>query len=247
MRELRQHLVRWIRQKVDEAGARGTVVGLSGGVDSAVVAGLCREAVGDRALAVVMPIHSLPEDVDHALLVSEAFGIETIVLPLDRLHDCFIEGLPPGMRPRDSHSLAVANVKPRLRMAALYYYANALNYLVVGTSNRAELTVGYFTKFGDGAADILPLANLLKREVRDLAVEMGVPSAVIDKAPSAGLWEGQTDEAEMGLAYRDIDRYLATGEGESWVIAKIETLRARSQHKRERPPMAPVEEIRVTR
>ena len=105
----------------------------------------------------------------------------------------------------------VANVKPRLRMATLYFVANSLNYLVAGTGNRAELTIGYFTKYGDGGVDVLPIGDLLKSEVRALARELGVPQPILDKAPSAGLWLGQTDEEEMGFTYAELERYLTGG------------------------------------
>ena len=128
----------------------------------------------------------------------------------------------------------LANIKPRLRMSALYFLANSLNYLVVGTGNRSELTVGYFTKQGDGAVDLLPLGRLLKSEVRALARELDVPAAIIDKAPSAGLWAGQTDEEEMGFSYADLERYLTDGpDGVSPALAmRIERLVRTSEHKR---------------
>jgi NAD+ synthase len=105
-------------------------------------------------------------------------------------------------------SLATANLKPRLRMATLYYYANKLNYLVIGTGNRSELAMGYFTKYGDGGVDLLPLGNLLKTKVRELAKELKVPQEIIDRPPSAGLWHGQTDEGEMGISYAELDNIL---------------------------------------
>jgi NAD+ synthase len=124
-------------------------------------------------------------------------------------------------------------------MATLYYVANSLNYLVAGTGNRSELTIGYFTKHGDGGADVLPIGHLLKSRVRTLAQELGVPKAIIDKPPSAGLWLGQTDEAEMGFSYADLERYLADGpEGVSPALAlRLERLIRATEHKRSLPPM----------
>ncbi|MDA8215991.1 MAG: NAD(+) synthase [Dehalococcoidales bacterium] len=243
MEKLRQRLVNWIADRVRESGAEGTVVGLSGGVDSAVVAALCRQAVGDRCLALIMPIASLPEDIEHARLVAGHFGIEARVLPLEGAYGALLDDLCAGLARPEARPLARANLKPRLRMVALYYCANALNYLVVGTSNRSELAMGYFTKFGDGAADILPIAGLVKSQVCELAVYLGVPQPIIDKPPSAGLWVGQTDEAEMGLTYAEIDRYLLHGEADPGVACKIEGRIARSQHKLQRPPIAPVEDL----
>jgi len=133
--------------------------------------------------------------------------------------------------------LADANLKPRLRMVTLYYYANLLDYMVLGTGNRAEFTLGYFTKWGDGAADAFPLADLLKHEVWDLARELGVPDAVVDRAPSAGLWSGQTDEEELGLRYEQVDRYLSEGtSGDAGVDAEIERRYRASRHKVGSPP-----------
>src|SRR5690606_5628013 len=107
--------------------------------------------------------------------------------------------------------MAVANLKPRLRMTTVYYVANTRNYLVAGTGNRSELTIGYFTKYGDGGVDLLPIGRLLKAEVRELARELGIPERIITKAPSAGLWAGQTDEGEMGFTYAELERYLSEG------------------------------------
>ncbi len=243
MERLRQRLVGWIKAKVEEVGAAGTVVGLSGGIDSAVAAALCREAVGDRALALVMPINSQALDAEHASLVARRFDLRITVVPLDSAYEAFVASMPSPLGREEARSLALANVKPRLRMLTLYFFANALGYLVVGTSNRAELAVGYFTKYGDGAADILPLGGLAKCHVRALAQHLGVPGPIIDKPPSAGLWPGQTDEGEMGLTYEEIDRYLLTNEATPEVAARIEAKRRQSQHKRERPPIAPVEDL----
>ena len=241
MEKLRKGLVSWIDAQVRSAGAAGTVVGLSGGIDSAVVAALCHEALGARALALIMPINSVAQDVEDAMLVARHFGLRTAVVPLEQAYEAFLRAMPAGLGERGPLALAQANVKPRLRMTALYYHANALNYLVVGTSNRSELTIGYFTKYGDGAADILPLAGLVKRQVRQLAVHLGVPQRVVDKPPSAGLWSGQTDEEEIGLTYEQIDRYLLTGEAEPEVGEQIEARLRQTRHKRERPPSAPVD------
>ncbi len=135
-----------------------------------------------------------------------------------------------------------ANVKPRLRMSALYFIANSLNYLVVGTGNRSELTLGYFTKYGDGGVDLLPIGGLLKSEVRALGRELGVPDRVIDKPPTAGLWVGQTDEAEMGFSYDTLEAYVTKGPSavDKAVAERIERLRKVSDHKRALPPVGPV-------
>jgi NAD+ synthase len=127
-------------------------------------------------------------------------------------------------------------------MASLYFLANSLNYLVAGTGNRSEIALGYFTKYGDGGVDVLPIGGLLKTEVRALAVELGVPQCVITKAPTAGLWVGQTDEAEMGFSYEMLDAYLARGAGAvpAKVAGRIDRLQRNSDHKRAVPPIAPI-------
>jgi NAD+ synthase len=125
----------------------------------------------------------------------------------------------------------------RLRMLTLYYHANLMNYLVVGSSNKSELAVGYFTKWGDGGVDIMPLGNLVKQQIIELAEQLAIPRPIIDKPPSAGLWDGQTDEAEMGLTYKELDRFLTIGRAEPETKLKIQILMARSNHKRCLPPV----------
>jgi NAD+ synthase len=121
-------------------------------------------------------------------------------------------------------------------MITLYYTAQKLNYLVAGSSNRCEVTIGYFTKYGDGGVDIMPLGNLTKGEVRELAAYLDVPRAIIDKPPSAGLWAGQTDEEEMGISYEILDGYIQTGDAPEDTKNRIESLKAASEHKRSLPP-----------
>jgi NAD+ synthase len=140
---------------------------------------------------------------------------------------------PPAAR------LVLANIKPRLRMTTLYFLASSLNYLVVGTSNRSELAIGLYTKYGDGGSDLLPIGHLVKSEVRALARELSIPSPIIERTPSAGLWTGQTDEDDMGFSYGDLERYLDEGpQGVSPALAmRIERLTRSSEHKRQLPPM----------
>ena len=257
---LRQKLVAWIREQVEGARMRGVIFGLSGGVDSAVVCALAAEAIGaQRCLGVIMPADSISEDAQLAREVAAQFGVKAIEVELSdtvsalrtKLHanveaaraaahgvgTGVTETSPAGGAPQEK--LAQANLKPRLRMVSLYFYANLLDYMVVGTGNKAEFTLGYFTKWGDGAADMFPLAELLKHEVWALARELGVPAAIVERAPSAGLWSGQTDEEEMGLRYKDIDRYLAKGtSGDATVDAEIERRNRNSRHKVASPPTA---------
>ena len=227
----------WIRKRVEEAGAEGVVLGISGGIDSSVTAVLAKRGLGDGVLGVIMPCHSDPTGEKHARLVAAKFGIETEYVDLTPVFDRLLEALPPGDR------MAVANLKPRLRMAVLYYFANSRNYLVIGTGNKSEIMVGYTTKYGDSGADILPLGSLLKKQVRELARELGIPQEIIAKPPSAGLWEGQTDEGEMGISYDELDSILVAiesgdvSECDQESLARVRALMAASQHKRDPIPI----------
>jgi NAD+ synthase len=213
-------------------------VGLSGGLDSSVAAVLCRRAFPEAMLAITMPCHSNQEDLEHAQLLADQFSIPTRTVTLDSTYDTLLKVLPDDRVAVEVSRLAQANLKARLRMLTLYYFANQLNYLVVGSGNRDELVLGYFTKYGDGGVDIQPLGNLLKGQVRELARSLGIPRPIIDKPPSAGLWEGQTDEGELGLSYDQIDRYLASGEASAAVKKRLESMIAASRHKRQAPPVA---------
>jgi NAD+ synthase len=237
--DVAERIVAWLCERLAAAGAEGFALGLSGGVDSATTAGLAVRAAGsERVLAALMPCHSQPEDARLAALVSETFGIPTAAVDLGDAYDVLVTALP-----RSDHPLAAPNVKPRLRMIALYYLAQTNNYLVLGSGNKTELEVGYFTKFGDGAVDLLPLGDLYKTRVWELARELGVPSEVIERPPSAGLWPGQTDEGEMGITYRELDRVLVaidardTSGIQPEVLEKVEGMIARSAHKRAMPPV----------
>jgi NAD+ synthase len=235
--QLADKLVAWIREKV-AAGGKGGVVGLSGGLDSSVVAVLCRRAFPRATLAAIMPCHSLEEDLEHAQLLAGQFSIPTKTVTLDSIYDTLLKTLPDDNVNALASRLAKANLKARLRMLTLYYFANKLNYMVVGSSNRDELILGYFTKYGDGGVDIQPLGSLLKGQIRELAEFLGIPQPIIDKPPSAGLWEGQTDEGELGLSYDQIDHYLASGEASAALRKRLESMIASSQHKRQPPPVA---------
>jgi NAD+ synthase len=237
--KLAHYISEWIKEKVEEAGAEGVVLGLSGGVDSSLTAALAKKAMGDKVLGLLMPCHSDPTDLEHAKLLATKFDIETEYMDLGPVFDSLMASLPRGS------DMAVANLKPRLRMAILYYFANNHNYLVAGTGNKSELTVGYFTKYGDGGADILPLGDLLKYQVRELARELGVPEEIIAKPPSAGLWAGQTDEGEMGITYDELDRTISAidlhrNSGEKGdirgcdeaTLEQVKAMMAASEHKR---------------
>ena len=170
-------------------------------------------------------------------MVANKFSISNKVVVLDTALDAFLKVLPDDGIDTAVRRLAQANLRPRLRMLTLYYIANQLKYAVAGAGNRSELSVGYFTKYGDGGADILPLGNLVKGQVRKMASFLDIPQQIIDKPPSAGLWEGQTDEDELGLSYEELDRYLNSGEAPDGVRRKIESMIAASEHKRQPPPV----------
>jgi len=233
----------WVADQVQKAGARGAMVNISGGLDSAVVGALCARTLPGRTAGLVLPCYSLQEDIEHAREVAERFGIPLQLIDLGPVHDLLLAGCDRAFASLTGEEapplMAVtANVKARLRMVTLYYFANRLNYLAVGTGNQSELTVGYFTKYGDGGVDVQPIGGLVKEEVRELARYLGVPRAIIDKPPSAGLWPGQTDEGELGLTYAELDTYIRTAEAPVATSRRIETLKERSAHKRALPPVA---------
>ncbi len=239
MKALVEKLISWIQEQVRLAGCEGVVVGLSGGLDSSVTAVLCKKAFPDNSLGVIMPCHGNPRDIKDARLIAKKFDIDSRTVVLDEVFDLFLSKLPNTVDDSNSprKEMTVANLKPRLRMITLYYLANCLNYLVVGTGNKSEIVVGYFTKYGDGGVDILPLGNLLKTQVRQLAKELGIPDEIIAKPPSAGLWRGQTDEEELGVTYEELDQYLLTGKASREIKDKIDRLIKASIHKRQMPPV----------
>jgi len=230
------HLVEWLREKGRQAGALGGVFGVSGGVDSALVLALCKKAWPETALGLVLPCHSLEEDVEDAIMVLRHFSCDFRLVDLSTTYDTLLRSVK-DTEGQGKH-MALANLKPRLRMITLYYYANLLNYIVVGTGNKAEIYVGYFTKYGDGGVDILPLGDLTKGEVKEMALYLGVPERIVSRIPSAGLWRGQTDEGEMGISYSDLDAYLRGEKVDPKVMEKIERLHRATEHKRNTPPVA---------
>ena len=202
---VRRELVSFIRGFFRAAGARGLVVGVSGGVDSATTLALAVDAVGaDRVLALIMPDTRVTpeEDVRDALEVVKAFGVEHVKLEIDAIVDAFVRVAG------EASKKTVGNLRARVRMALLYYHANERNLLVTGTGDRSELSIGYFTKYGDGGVDFLPIGVLYKTQVRRLAVELGVPRRIAEKPSSPRLWEGHMAEEELGVSYVDVDTVL---------------------------------------
>lgn len=244
-------IARWMRQQLAEAGAHGFVVGLSGGVDSAAVARLAQLAAPGAVIAALLPCHSDPRDEKDARALAAQFSWMTVRVDLSAAYDALVAEAQPALQTLPEHvrnvapadplrgRVPLANMKPRLRMTVLYFLANSVNYLVAGTGNRSEIAIGYFTKYGDGGVDLLPIGHLLKSEVRALARELGVPDAIVDRTPSAGLWLGQIDEEEMGFTYADLERYLEEGpQAVSPALAmRMERLIRAGAHKSRVPPI----------
>lgn len=242
---LAEAVARWMREQVAAANARGLVVGLSGDLNSAVVARLAQLASPSAALGVIFPCHDHPEDERDAELVANHFTLATARVDLSSAYDALVRdvqaaayGRPNVPRapapPPDPAGSRVphANLLPRLRMTALYFFANSLTYLVAGTGNRSDLAIGAFTKHGEGAADLLPLGHLVQRDVRLLARELDVPAPILDRPPAPGRWR---EGAATGFSYADLDRYLEQGPQAvaPAVAMQIERLARASEHKRQ--------------
>ena len=188
-----------------EAKSSGIVVGLSGGIDSTLAAYLACEALGsDKVFGIVMPSVTTPtEDNIHGIEIAKILGINYTQIAIDSILNEYL-----SVTGLDENTLAVGNLKARIRMSIIYYYANAKNYLVSGTGNKSEILIGYFTKHGDGACDMEPIGDLYKTDVYELARHMEVPTEIIEKPPRAGLWNNQTDEDEISMDYDTLDRIL---------------------------------------
>ena len=228
--------IEFIRDTIKSAGVNGIVYGNSGGKDSTLVGILCKMACDDT-LGIIMPCGSKQNygtDKTDAEKIAEQFLIESRVVDLSEVKINFIMAMGENTRLNDS---ALANISPRLRMTVLYAIAANENRLVAGTGNRSESYMGYFTKWGDGAYDFNPIADLTVTEIYEYLNYLGVPDSIIKKAPSAGLFEGQTDEDEMGVTYKTIDKFLldttSTIDENDRII--IEKFHAASEHKRKLP------------
>ncbi len=223
-----------IRQSLWASGAGGVVIGISGGVDSAVAAALAAKAIGpEKVIGVSMPaVSNTPADHADAEELCRKFGITLLTVPLDRIVETTFSQPELVNTP-----ILRGNFTARIRMAVLYNIAASKGYLVCGTSNKTEYLIGYSTKWGDSAADIQPLLHLLKKDVYTVARELEIPDAILTKAPSAGFWEGQSDEGELGLTYADVDAALLQLEAhnfvpESQIEETVLELMKNSQHKR---------------
>ena len=241
-----EQIVEWLRQKVKEANCNGLVVGVSGGIDSAVVAYLIKKAFPKNSIGVIMSIKSNPKDREDAFKVINGCNIDYIDLDLTCEQNMILDQVTSKLKEKNIYKennlkMTDANLRARVRMSTVYTVANNLGYLVVGTDNAAEIHTGYFTKYGDGGVDLIPLANLTKREVYEWAKVLGVSDDVINKAPSAGLWEGQTDEIEMGTTYDMIDAVLEgrleeVPKKDQDIIARLHRISEHKRHTAQAPP-----------
>ena len=229
-----ENRVAFIKDLMTSSGAKGILYGNSGGKDSALVGILCK-AAWDDTQGVIMPCASrrnFGEDREDGLAVAEQFGIKTRTVDLTAMKELAMETLKGQCVLTDA---AAANLAPRLRMMTLYAIAASEGRLVAGTGNRSEAYMGYYTKWGDGAYDFNPIADLTATEVLEFLRWLKAPAHIVEKAPSAGLFEGQTDEKEMGVTYAAIDKFLTTGQGEEQDLAVIRRYHQGSEHKRRCP------------
>ena len=258
----------FIRSRVDEAGAGGVVFGLSGGIDSAVVAHLSARALGaGRCLALIMPNERFTPDSEtgDGRLVAERLGIRSRIVPIGGISDAAVGAAGGGARGRgaEAERMAVGNLNARLRAALLYYEAQLNGYLVAGTDDRSEYLIGYFTKYGDGASDLLPIADLYKTQVQRLGRHLGVPAHIVEKPPSPHLWKGHDAAGELGVGYAEVDAILARStRGMGTVVdeemagggagpagagggaaGRVASLNRASAHKRAMPPIARLRDI----
>ena len=235
----------WIKYQATKANRKGVVLGLSGGVDCSVVARLCQLS-GVKTHLILMPYgDSMKESSKRAMELIEQYGFEYHIVDIKPVVDTMINNLNMILGDDDTnhqnYNLATINLRPRVRMATLYAYAQAKGYFVVGTSNLSEYVTGYFTKFGDNAYDINPIGNFTKKEVYILAKYLKLPTSIISAKPSAELWEGQTDEEELGLKYDDIDRYIIYGTTNNPnVDKKIQQRIDFTDHKRNQTAIYPI-------
>ena len=204
LKEVHNELVEFLRESFEKAGFSKAVLGLSGGIDSALVAYLLRDALGkENVLAIMMPYKSSnPDSLNHAKLVVEDLGINSKTIEITDMIDAYFKN------EKEASSLRMGNKMARERMSILFDYSSKENALVVGTSNKTEIYLGYSTQFGDSACALNPIGDLYKTNIWDLSRYLKIPNELIEKKPSADLWEGQTDEQEMGLTYKEADQVL---------------------------------------
>ncbi|CRX36849.1 / nadE / putative NH(3)-dependent NAD(+) synthetase /:337939 Reverse [Candidatus Hepatoplasma crinochetorum] len=220
----------WIKNETERAHANGVCIAISGGIDSAVCAGLAKLAFPNNTDGIFFDIDSSPQSLDNFKSIVKSLNINHKIINLKNSFNSILKDLNFI---KENDLVAQGNIKSRLRMNALYAYANIKNYLVIGTSNYSEIYLGYFTKWGDGAADIYPIAKFKKSEIYQLASFFNLDQKVIIQKPTADLWCGQTDEKELGFKYSDLERYFANDANlDQKIIKKINTCHKNSEHKR---------------
>ena len=240
---------------VELSNLNGAVIALSGGIDSALVATLASRVVDVYGLLLPDTTSNKPQDARDAMDLAKSLGISYETIGIDHIVEA-VHASRPGVGPKKC-TLAYANVKPRIRMILNYFAANLDGRIVLGTGNKTELLMGYFTKYGDGGVDMLPIGDLYKTRVRQMARHVGVPESIIKKPPSAGLWKGQTDEKEMGIDYETLDKVLygafdlglsygeihkETGIDENAFTKIMERIK-NNQHKSSTPPIVDIEAV----
>jgi NAD+ synthase len=236
-------IVNFIRQEIEKRDSKGVIIGMSGGIDSSLTALLAVKALGNQQVfGLLLPDSSVTpkSDTTDAIELAKSLKIKYKVIELKKIKEQIVNGFP-------RNKMARANLLVRLRMSLLYYYATAMNRLVLGTGDKSEMMLGYFTKYGDGGADLFPIADLYKTEVRSLAQYLNLPKKIIDKKSSARLWKGQTAEGEIGMKYEEIDKILKQLENNSDFsntaklnrnnVSKIKSLLDKNKHKQDMPPI----------
>lgn len=242
--KIQSNIELFLRENISKAGASGLVFGLSGGIDSAVVAHICAKSFKERSLALLMPDSrvSPKEETEDALQIVDKLGLDYKLIDISQIHSQFANILEPEEK-------SLGNIRARIRATLLYYHANLKNYLVIGSSDKSEQLIGYFTKFGDGSADVLPIASLYKTQIRLLAKHLGVKESIIEKKSSPHLWKGHIAEDEIGASYEEVDSVLYCMTDKSMSldniqkatqidkdkIEKIHQLYKKSEHKRIMP------------
>jgi len=227
MRDLKgieQKIIKGIQNYV---GNKNVFIGISGGIDSAVTAFLCVKALGNKKVFGILMPYGRQSDIDDSISVVNQLNIKYFKKDIKPIVDQY---------KITDNKFVNANIMSRVRMTILYTHANHKNGLVIGTTNKSEMAVGYFTKYGDGGCDLEPIANLYKTEIFELAKLLNVPKNIITKAPSAGLWDNQTDENELGFNYLDLDKFLQGEKINSEAELKIKEIIKLSEHKRCLPP-----------
>ncbi|MDQ7983179.1 MAG: NAD(+) synthase, partial [Spiroplasma sp.] len=226
LKQYLDEIVKFLQDEVKKANAKGLIVGLSGGVDSAVAALLMQKAFPNNHLVLLMPCLSPKIDLDYANNLVNKHKLTAKLVNLDDVFLTFKRNLPLNL-PEIKQRTVLGNAKARLRMSTLYAYGQSYNYLVIGTGNADEWYTGYFTKYGDSGADLLPLVNLLKQDIFQAAKMLNVTKEIIDRKPTASLWEGQTDEADLGFTYQKLDQFLL---GNSSQLSEPEKTKITTMH-----------------